>query len=206
MSFNLETVPNNSWTHRIARVLVRPLVGGPITANHLTTVRLLTGVAACAAFAVGQRQWEIWGGVIWVISAFLDRADGELARLGGTTSAWGHAYDYACDVGVNAAVFAGIGAGLRESVLGWWAVPMGVVAALSVAAASLLSERLEQVDGSGKKAYAGVAGFDFDDLLYLFGPIAWLGWLLPLLIAAAVGAPVFALWTWRRVAVQGRRH
>jgi len=76
-----------SVTHRLARVFVRPLVGGPVTANHLTTLRLLTGVAACIAFACGGRGGEIWGGALWVLSAFLDRADGELARLAGSSSA-----------------------------------------------------------------------------------------------------------------------
>lgn len=194
----------NSWTHRMARVLVRPLVGGPISPNHLTTLRLMTGVAACAAFAVGERSWDIWGGVLWVVSAFLDRADGELARLAGTTSRWGHAYDYFSDVAVNALFFIGVGIGLRGSSLGWWGVPMGIIAGLSVTAASLLAEAIERRERKGKKAYEGTAGFDFDDVLYLFGPIAWLGWLLPLLIGATVGAPAFAFWTWRRLAKTAR--
>ena len=80
----------------------RPLLGTPVTPNQLTTVRLVTGLLACALFAVGDRTFDIWGGVIWVVSAFLDRADGELARIGGKTTSWGHAYDYACDTLVNA--------------------------------------------------------------------------------------------------------
>jgi hypothetical protein len=36
-------------------------------------------------------------------------------------------------------------------------------------------------------------------VLYLFGPIAWLGWFLPVLVGAAVGAPAIALWTWIRL-------
>jgi archaetidylinositol phosphate synthase len=203
MGFNLATEPNDSWTHRVARVLVRPLVGGPITANHLTTVRLLSGIAACVALGIGQRRWDIWGGVLWVVSAFFDRADGELARLSGTTTQWGHRYDYVCDVAVNGLVFCGIGVGLRESALGWWAVPMGILSGVSVVVSSLLAERLEQRDRTGKKAYSGIAGFDFDDILYLFGPIAWLGWLLPLLVGATVGAPAFAVWTVQRLCRSG---
>lgn len=190
---------HDSWTHRLARVAVKPLVGTRVTPNHLTTARLLSGLAACAAFAVGDRNWEIWGGVVWVLSAFLDRADGELARLGGLTSTSGHAYDYACDVVVNGLVFVAIGVGLRDSVLGLWAVAMGVVAGISVTTASVLSETLEKRRGTREKAYEGRAGFDFDDVLYLFGPLAWLGWLLPLLIGAAIGGPAFAVWTWMRL-------
>lgn len=189
----------DSWTHCLARFVVRPLVGGPVTPNHLTTLRLVTGLAACAAFAIGERSWDIWGGALWVFSAFLDRADGELARLAGTTSKGGHIYDYASDVTVSTLFFIAVGIGLRDSGLAWWAVVMGVVAGLSVAAASLLSEALERRRGTGEKAYNGPGRFDFDDILYLFGPVAWLGWLLPLLVGATVGGPAFALWTWRRL-------
>jgi archaetidylinositol phosphate synthase len=188
-----------SWTHKIARWTILPLVETKVTPNHLTTLRLLTGLAACACLAVGAPSWDGGGGALWVISAFLDRADGELARVSGKTSPSGHAYDYACDVAVNALFFAAIGIGARASFLGFWAIPIGAVTALSIVAGSLLSEELEKRDGSGRKAYSGVAGFDFDDVLYLFGPLAWFGWLLPLLIGAAIGGPAVALLTWWRL-------
>jgi len=189
----------SSWTHRIARWTILPLVGTRVTPNHLTTLRLATGLLACLAFALGSREGEIWGGVLWVLSAFLDRADGELARVSGQMSAAGHAYDYACDVACNALFFAAIGIGARDGILGGWAIPIGLVTAASIAAGSLLSEELEKRDGSGKKAYTGVAGFDFDDMLYLFGPFAWLGWLTPLLVSAAIGGTAVALLTWWRL-------
>lgn len=188
----------DSWTHRLARVVVRPLVGTPVTPNHLTTLRLATGLAACAAFALGTRGGEIWGGLLWVLSAFLDRADGELARLANSQSKWGHIYDYACDVLMSALFFIAVGIGLRDGALGSWAVALGVLGGISVAAASLLSEAIERHKEDGVKAYEGAGGFDFDDIMYLFGPIAWLGWLAPLLIGGAVGGPVFAVWTWLR--------
>ncbi len=199
----LLTRPFTSWTHKLARAAVRPLVGGPITPNHLTTARLVCGLAACAAFAAGERTWDIWGGVLWVVSAFLDRADGELARLGKLSSPSGHVYDYVCDVAVNALLFVGIGIGARDGALDGWALPLGLLAGVAIAAASILSERLERRTGGGDKAYAGVLGFDFDDLLYLFGPIAWLAWLTPALVGAAIVAPVLALLTWWRIARLG---
>jgi len=189
----------DSWTHRIARVMVKPLVGSAVTPNHLTTLRLLTGLGACAALAVGHRSYDVWGGVLWVLSAFLDRADGELARLAGTQTRWGHLYDYACDVAVTALFFIAVGFGLRHGALGIWAVCLGIVSGISVAAASLFSEALERRNGNGEKAYEGAGGFDFDDILYLFGPVAWLSLLSPLLVGAAVGGPAFAIWTWLRL-------
>ncbi|MBI4693345.1 MAG: CDP-alcohol phosphatidyltransferase family protein [Gammaproteobacteria bacterium] len=190
---------HNSWTHRLARAAIRPLLGTSVTPNQLTTARLVTGLLACAAFALGTRDGEIWGGIIWVLSAFLDRADGELARLGNMMSPQGHAYDYACDVACNGLVFFAIGIGLRDSPLGAWAILMGLVAGITVTAASLWSESLERQLASGRKAYEGAGGFDFDDILYAFGPVAWAGWLMPLLVGASLGGPVFAVLTWVRL-------
>jgi archaetidylinositol phosphate synthase len=192
------TPPHTSWTHKLTRMMVRPLVNTPVTPNHLTTARLITGIAACGAFALGTDDGDLWGGVLWVVSCLLDRADGELARLSRRMSPGGHHYDYVCDVVVNGLVFLAIGVGLRNSFLGAWAPVLGVLAGGAVVIASVLSERLEETEDSGQKAYSGIAGFDFDDMLYLFAPAAWLGWFIYILIGAAAVAPVLAILTaWR---------
>ncbi len=194
----------DSWTHKIARVCILPLVNSPITPNHLTTIRLITGVAACGLFAIGTTEWNLYGGCLWILSAFMDRADGELARVSGKTSPWGHKYDYFSDVFVTALFFFGIGIGLRDSTLlninlGLWTIVMGVTASAGVIAAEILAEIIDQSQkDTGDKAYAGFAGFDFDDVLYLFAPVVWLNLHLPFLIGASVGAPIFALLTWYR--------
>jgi len=175
------------------------LVGTRVTPNQLTTLRLLTGLAACGALAVGGWHGNLWGGVLWVLSAFLDRADGELARLANAQSPGGHLYDYVTDVLCTTLFFIAVGFGLRHGALGNWAVALGLVAGLSVGWASLLSEALEQRKRDGIKAYEGAGGFDFDDIMYLFGPIAWLSLLSPLLVGAAVGGPAFAILTWLRL-------
>jgi phosphatidylglycerophosphate synthase len=193
------TQPYTSWTHRLARVAVRPLVGTGITPNDLTTARTLTGVGACAAFMVGDPSWGLWGGLLWLVSCFLDRADGELARIGGLSSPAGHLYDYYSDVAINALFFVAIGVGLRDGYFGSFSIALGLVAGSTVAIASILSERLEKLVATGEKAYAGVLGFDFDDVLYLFAPAVWLDWSAPLLVGASVGGPVFAVLTWQRL-------
>jgi phosphatidylglycerophosphate synthase len=187
----------DSWTHKIARVCILPLVNTPVTPNHLTILRLITGIAACTSFAIGTQEWNLWGGVFWLISTFLDRADGELARVSGKTSEWGHKFDYFCDVTVTALFFVGIGIGLRDSTLGYWSIIMGLTAAAGVVAAEILAEIIDQAQkNTGEKAYEGFAGFDFDDVMYLFAPLVWLGWQYPFLIGASFGAPAFALLTW----------
>ena len=187
-----------SWTHRLARPLVRPLVGTGITPNHLTTARLVTGALACAALTVGDTYWNWWGGSLWLLSAFLDRADGELARIGNMSTPGGHIYDYIVDNAVNALFFVAIGVGLRHSALGYYAIALGLLSGFSVYMSGYLSEALERRQGTGAKAYSGAFGFDFDDLLYVLGPMAWLGWLLPILVGASVGATFMMLLTaWR---------
>jgi len=194
----------DSWTHKIARVCILPLVNTPITPNHLTTLRLITGVAACGLFAIGTTEWNLYGGILWILSAFLDRADGELARVTGKISPWGHKYDYFSDVFVTALFFIGIGIGLRNTIfwnveLGLWTIVMGICASAGVIAAEILAEKIDRArKDTGEKAYAGFAGFDFDDVLYLFAPVVWLNLHPPFLIGASVGAPVFALLTWYR--------
>jgi len=198
-------IVHDSWTHKLARVMVKPLLATSVTPNHLTTCRLLTGLAACVSFALGTRMGDVWGGCLWILSAFLDRADGELARLSGRISANGHLYDFTCDVIINGLVFICIGIGLREEGFGKAYILMGLCAGITVSIASLLSERLESMNTFSHRAYEGAAGFDFDDVLYIFGPVAWFGWLYVLLIGAAFGGPAFVIWTWLRLRNENKK-
>ncbi|GIL40818.1 CDP-alcohol phosphatidyltransferase family protein [Roseiterribacter gracilis] len=188
-----------TWTHKLATPLVRPLLAIGATPNHVTTARLITGLIACGLFSIGTREGEIWGGVLWVVSAFFDRLDGQLARIGNMQSAAGHRYDYMVDNTTTALFFVAIGFGLRHSFLGNWSIPLGILTGVSLLFCNWYSEILERNDTSGKRAYQGAFGFDLDDALYLFGPIAWLGILAPILIAASVSAPIITVITGVRV-------
>lgn len=181
---------STTWTHLLARPVIRPLIGTAVTPNHLTTLRLLTGLAACVAFAWGDRAGTWWGGGLWLVSAFLDRADGELARLGNMMSPQGHRYDYLSDIWVNTLFFVAIGIGLRHSVLGGWSILLGLVSGISMLLTGMFSEWVELRSPAGTKAVSGRWGFDPDDALYLLGPLAWLGWLTPVLVGATVGTTV----------------
>jgi archaetidylinositol phosphate synthase len=182
---------DTSWTHLLARPVVRPMIGTRIRPNHLTSIRLLTGVGACVCLGLGTRAGMWWGGSLWLLSAFLDRADGELARLGKMMSPAGHRFDYLADVWVNACFFIGIGFGLRHSWLGGWAIPLGLISGASMLGISLSSEWLE-ADG-GPQVLGGAWGFDPDDAFYLMAPLAWLGWLAPILLAAGIVTPIIMI-------------
>jgi len=191
-------VIGTSWTHKLARVAVRPLVGTRVTPNDLTTLRLATGLLACAALLPARPDWDWWAGWLWLASAFLDRADGELARISGTCTPRGHLYDYYVDNFVNAAFFVALGIGLRTSYLGANALALGLATGAALFICGWWSETLERLKGPGTKAYSGAFGFDPDDLLYLLAPIVWLGWQAEVLVAACLGATFMMLLTgWR---------
>jgi hypothetical protein len=190
-----EIAAGTTWTHLLARPVVRPLIGTRVRPNHLTTLRLLTGVAACLALTRGTSSATWWGGGIWLLSAFLDRADGELARVGNMMSAAGHRYDYFADTAINSLFFVCIGFGLRHSWLHAWSIPLGLISGTAVLLGSLFAEWLELRSPPGTRAYAGRWGFDPDDALYLMGPLAWLGWLSPVLVGASIGATAMMMLT-----------
>jgi len=182
-----------TWTHRLARVAVRPLVGTRVTPNVLTTLRLMTGLLACAALLPAQSGWNWWAGWLWLVSAFLDRADGELARIGNMCSPAGHIYDARVDNIVNSAFFVALGIGARNSGLGNTAIVLGV----ATGAALYISDRCSDAftEHQGRVPYPGVYGFDPDDLLYLLAPIVWLGWQAHILIPSCVITTAMALLT-----------
>ena len=197
---------HNTWIHRSLRPLVRPLAATPLTPNHVTTLRLLTGIAAAFAVAAGPGPWSHLGGVLFTVSIAFDRIDGELARLTGKTSQWGHRYDLVSDAAVNMAIFIGIAFGVRHGTFGPWAIPMGLAAGLSVVLIQWKVMRIEAQTGEHNTAQLGsFAGFDADDAILVVPLVIWAGGSEPLLAAAAIVAPIFAVFfflRFRAVAVQ----
>jgi archaetidylinositol phosphate synthase len=193
------------WDARLARRLVGPLSNSWVTPNHLTTVRLLVGVAAAVAFVPGAYIWSNVGAMLLVVSNFLDHCDGELARMSGKSSRAGHVYDLASDALVTIVVFIAIGAGVGlrlKMVLPVPAVLLGCIAGCAIALIFYLRMQIEDRLGKAGAQQASVGGFETEDVLYLL-PIATL-WdrTASLLIAAAVGAPLYAAWVvfeYRRV-------
>lgn len=181
---------HDTWIHRCARVLVRPLVATPVTPNHLTTLRLLTGLGAAAAFATGDEAWIRAGALLFLLSMLFDRADGELARLSGKGSRFGHFYDIASDAACDTAVLAGIGLGLSAGPMGGLALVMGLAAGLSVSLIFYLIMRIERQLGLGRGGFGAVAGFDPDDAMVIIPVAMWLGYGEALLLAAVILAPL----------------
>ncbi len=192
------TATTKSWDSRLANALIRPLRDTPITPNHVTTVGLLTGLTAAAAFALGG-GWAHVGALLFVLSALLDHADGELARMTGKTSPLGHVYDRIADLVVKVSVFAGMGFGLRHGPLGGWAGVLGLLAGTSFVTIFLLRSELARRLGRSALDQPAAGPFEIEDILYLIAPVTWLGGLQLFVTAASVGAPLFAVWTATRL-------
>jgi archaetidylinositol phosphate synthase len=195
-----------TWDARLARRLVTPLVHTRITPNHLTTVRLLIGLAGALCLARGGFAWSNAGAFLIVLSNFVDHTDGELARISGKTSRIGHFYDLASDALVTVLLFLGMGIGMgaggaHASDLILPPALLGGVAGVSVAAIFFLRMRIEEMAGKAGTKQAAVGGFETEDVLYLLPIVTLLGGMTPFVVAASIGAPLFAVW----VAVDYRR-
>ena len=184
------------WDARFAYFLIYPLRDSRVSPDHLTCLRLLVGIVAAVAFAQGEYIWANIGAACFIISNFLDHTDGELARLTGKMSKHGHYFDLASDAIVNIILFVGIGVGLIQSSLGLWALPMGLIAGISVAGIFHMRNQLEQAVGKKETRQPHYAGFEAEDILYLLPIVSIMEWLVPFLLLSGIGAPVFAVWVW----------
>jgi len=180
------------WDQRLARLAVAPLRATPVTPNQITTLGLAIGLLGGVLYAYGGAAAHL-GAVCVVVALWLDHADGELARLTGRTSVLGHYYDLAVSVVILAATFVGIGIGVPPGPLDAWGPMLGVIAGLAVAVIFTLRQDLERRLGKTATRQPNLLGFEPEDVLYLLGPITWLGLLEPFLLAAVVGTPLFAL-------------
>ncbi len=183
------------WDSRLAHRLVLPLRGTAVHPNHVTTLALATGLAAAACYARATPASANLGAALWIVACILDHADGELARLTGKTSVFGHRYDRAADLVVKLCLFAGMGASLRHGPLADWGLPVGLLGGVALLAIFLLRGAMARRRGPAAFAQPSAGGFEIEDVLYVIAPLTWLGWLGPFLVLVAIGVPLFALWT-----------
>ncbi|TDY20866.1 phosphatidylglycerophosphate synthase [Paraburkholderia sp. BL6665CI2N2] len=189
--------PPRTWDARLARRLVTPLVNTWVTPNHLTTLRLLIGLAGALCLAHGGFAWANAGAFLIVLSNFVDHTDGELARISGKSSRIGHFYDLACDALVTIMLFVGMGVGAGAShIAGLKIAPgvLGAVAGVAIALIFFLRMRIEEMAGKAGTKQASVGGFETEDVLYLLPIVTLTSVVLPFVVVASIGAPLFAVW------------
>jgi phosphatidylglycerophosphate synthase len=186
-----------AWDARLARRLVMPLRYSRVTPNHLTTVRLGVGLGAAWAFTYGTYAWSNIAALLLILSNFLDHTDGELARISGKSSRIGHLYDLVSDAVVTILLFIAIGVGVGLGEGAGLPVPpalLGALAGCAIALIFLLRMRIEDMLGKAGTKQAAIGGFETEDILYLLPLITLSNGLTRFLVAAAIGAPIFAVW------------
>jgi phosphatidylglycerophosphate synthase len=181
----------------LARRLITPLKDTWVTPNYLTTVRLFVGLAAAAAFVPGSYGWSNLAALLLVLSNFLDHTDGELARISGKTSRIGHIYDLASDAVVTVLLFFSMGVGITAKhsvVLGVSPALLGMAAGVAVALIFWLRMRIEDLGGKEASRQPSMGGFETEDVLYLLPLVTLCDGVEPFVVAASIGAPLFAAW------------
>jgi len=187
---------HDTLIHRLVRPGVRLIAPTRVTPNQLTTLRLVTGLGAAALFAGGRGIWFDAAGVLFLISMLFDRADGELARQTGQMSLAGYHYDIWSDCAANVAIFIGIGIGIAaaDARFGVANIALGSLAGLAIAVLFWELYVLKLVSVQGFSLLDGRLTIDPDDAMVLVPILVWFGFAQPMLIAAAIVAPLVALW------------
>jgi phosphatidylglycerophosphate synthase len=121
----------------LAKLLIPRFLKWGVSANQVTGLSLLAGLAGGLAFLEGTQSGMIWGALGFLAANLLDECDGSVARANGTSSGFGSWFDTLAGCVVHAVFFASIGLGLsRQSSEPVWAV-LGVLAALGVVIATI---------------------------------------------------------------------
>jgi phosphatidylglycerophosphate synthase len=192
----------------VARLIVRKLAPLGIAPNLVTALVLLLGIGAGLLLASGVR-WEMnLGAALFMAAMLFDHVDGNLARATGRTSTFGHYFDHVAMATTYTAMFIGVGVGHSEGFLGLYAIPLGVLAGLAVAAIFSMRVGVEMKAGKDYVQQPRFLGFEPEDTLYAVGPIMWLGWMPYFLVAAGIGTPLFlfyVIWQSRRQVAEAAR-
>jgi phosphatidylglycerophosphate synthase len=91
--------PVDVWVHRpVAYVIARACFPLPISPNAITALSIVAGIASGVALVCDFPRHLVVGGLLLFLSAVLDCADGQLARMRGTSSAFGRMLDGTADL------------------------------------------------------------------------------------------------------------
>ena len=189
-----------SWDQRLAHLLVKPLVATPVHPNHLTGLSFVFGLSAAVLFAIGDAVSVNWAAGLFMVAVFLDHTDGELARQAGKSSAFGQRFDSTVNASNYTMLFIGIGIGLSDGPMGSGALLLGFAAGLCNPIIFFLRLSLERRHGTKSTAHPRYAGVEIEDIVYLIGPITWLGGLEYFFLAYGFGSFGYLAWTiWEAV-------
>ena len=87
----------------------------PVTPNQITYLSLLCGLGAAYELSIGSWTALVWAAFWYAMANVLDCADGQLARLQKSGTAYGRLVDGVADYISSIAIFIGIGLGLQHA-------------------------------------------------------------------------------------------
>ncbi len=182
------------WDQRLAYRVVLPLKNTQVHPNHITASTLLFGQTAALLFALQGVSYAWLAAMLYMLAIFTDCMDGELARMTGKFTKFGHTFDYIVG-GINyTTLFLGIGYGLQND-FGLWTLILGTVAGLCNPFILYLRMTMEKKHGAIAVEHPAFAGFEIEDAIYLIGPITWFAGLLYFFVPYALGTIAYFIWT-----------
>ncbi len=184
---------HDTLVHRLLRRPVGALARTRVTPDMLTGLRLITALLSAGCLVHAGRLIATGAGLS-LLSALLDRADGELARQSRQFSRVGPRFDLLSDCTATMSLFVGLGIGVGVPYL----LPpagfvLGVSAAISVAAIFALLNAAHSPSEVGPSGSGRGRPFDPDDVLLVLPVLIWLGeggWIV---LAGGVLAPLIAI-------------
>jgi len=132
----------------------------PLSANQITFLSLLFGIAASWSILQGTRVWHLAGAAELVICYVLDNCDGEIARLTNQCSRIGDFFDTIVDWLVHAGFFLALGFAVQAATGNDIWLWLGVLAAGGCTinyVIGLIQEARAREPGSGETASAETA-------------------------------------------------
>jgi phosphatidylglycerophosphate synthase len=100
--------PIDVWVHRpLAYLLALLLYPTPVSPNAVTAFSIICGCAAGVSMVMPFQHHMVIAGLLIFLSAVVDCADGQLARMRKTSSAFGRMLDGAADSIVSVAIVVG---------------------------------------------------------------------------------------------------
>ena len=157
---------------RLVGPLARALIRWRVSPNVITTLGTLVMLGSAVAFARGEAHV---GGLLLFGAGLFDILDGQIARQGGQSSAFGAFYDSTLDRVGESAIFAGIMYRFLRGGLPAAQVPLGVmVGVVGLTASLLVSYTRARAEGLGLDCRVGIAA-RAERFVVLGGPTLFFG-------------------------------
>jgi len=183
------------YDQRLAGVIAGPMSKTNIHPNVVTLVSFALGVASACIFAFADLALQPLAALMFMLAVFVDHMDGELARMSGKTSVFGHYLDYLVGAANYTFLFCGLGLAVyRESGIEF-ALWLGTTAGLSNLVIVSLRMYMERRFGAKAVEHPSTGGMEIEDFIYLIGPITWLGGLSYFFWVYGLGTLGYLGWT-----------